>query len=141
MISIGLDPAGPGFMFPFSSAAQNRLDETDAKYVQCIHTARGTLGYIYKCGHADFYPNGGFRQPGCIAGICSHLRAVQLFRSSMNKQNVFKGLRCPDSAFSRVLFLRCNGDGDNMGIHSDKKMGSFYVTATAAEPYCGKCTN
>uniref|UniRef100_A0A915JK89 Lipase domain-containing protein n=1 Tax=Romanomermis culicivorax TaxID=13658 RepID=A0A915JK89_ROMCU len=62
-----LDPAGPLF------ACQNesiRLDPSDARFVQVIHTngdslSRGGLGALQRMGHVDFYPNGGVTQPGC----------------------------------------------------------------------------
>ena len=56
---IGLDPASVGF--PLESL-DTRLDTTDALFVDVIHT---NLAFINATGHADFYPNGGVRQPGC----------------------------------------------------------------------------
>lgn len=42
------------------------LDKSDAKFVDIIHTAAGTLGYMHPLGHCDFYPNNGrASQPGC----------------------------------------------------------------------------
>lgn len=40
------------------------ISRSDAKYVQVIHTNAGILGMQYQVGTADFYPNGGIRQPG-----------------------------------------------------------------------------
>jgi hypothetical protein len=42
----------------------NRLNSSDADYVDIIHTD-GTIGLRYKIGHKDFYPNGGSFQTGC----------------------------------------------------------------------------
>lgn len=42
------------------------LSKTDAAYVQVIHTNGGILGMQGQVGTADFYPNGGIRQPGKI---------------------------------------------------------------------------
>ena len=58
----GLDPAGPQFELTESIV---HLVETDADFVDVIHTDagnenRGFSGFEAKCGHADFYPNGGF---------------------------------------------------------------------------------
>lgn len=36
-----------------------RLDITDAKFVDIIHTCAGTLGLKSCIGHIDFFPNGG----------------------------------------------------------------------------------
>ncbi|XP_042314423.1 LOW QUALITY PROTEIN: pancreatic lipase-related protein 2-like [Sceloporus undulatus] len=64
----GLDPAGPLF---HHTPPQVRLDPSDAKFVDVIHTNIGRLffelgdGIIEPCGHLDFYPNGGEIMPGC----------------------------------------------------------------------------
>uniref|UniRef100_H0ZL93 Lipase domain-containing protein n=1 Tax=Taeniopygia guttata TaxID=59729 RepID=H0ZL93_TAEGU len=64
----GLDPAGPLFQY---TPTMVRLDPSDAKFVDIIHTHAGHLffdfapGMLQTCGHLDFYPNGGKRMPGC----------------------------------------------------------------------------
>lgn len=63
----GLDPSAPYFEH---TGPKVRLDPTDAKFVDVIHT---DIGYILglgigingQSGHVDFYPNGGKYQPGC----------------------------------------------------------------------------
>ncbi|XP_035775173.1 lipase member H-like [Anopheles albimanus] len=60
---VGLDPAGPLF---FSGDPTGRLASTDADYVEVIHTNGGILGMYDPIGTADFYPNGGKHQPGCL---------------------------------------------------------------------------
>ena len=67
LFSTGLDPAGPSFD---GTEASVRLDETDAVYVDAIHTNGDPLlsfgfGSLEQAGHADFYPNAGNNQPGC----------------------------------------------------------------------------
>lgn len=84
-----MDPAGPGFQVLLST--DMRLDETDAEFVDIIHTAAGSAGYYFPLGHADFYPNSGKPpQPGClnlsmnvistVAGVCElkHYHSVPL---------------------------------------------------------------
>lgn len=62
----GMDPARPLFEVPIFKDQQDRLDATDALFVDVIHTCAGTAGFVRAIGHVDFYPNGGtFRQPGC----------------------------------------------------------------------------
>lgn len=64
-IVLGLDPALPGF--EIISPIENRLDKSDAQFVDVIHTCGGVLGYFSDIGHVDFYPNGGVpSQPGCF---------------------------------------------------------------------------
>nr|XP_009666973.1 PREDICTED: pancreatic lipase-related protein 2-like [Struthio camelus australis] len=64
----GLDPAGPLFQY---TPTMVRLDPSDAKFVDIIHTHAGHLffdfapGILQTCGHLDFYPNGGRKMPGC----------------------------------------------------------------------------
>ncbi|NWQ73435.1 LIPR3 protein, partial [Alopecoenas beccarii] len=64
----GLDPAGPLFQY---TPTMVRLDPSDAKFVDIIHTHAGHLffdfapGILQTSGHLDFYPNGGKKMPGC----------------------------------------------------------------------------
>ncbi|CAH1996713.1 unnamed protein product [Acanthoscelides obtectus] len=60
----GLDPAGPRFDYP-EAPPTNRLCDTDADFVDVIHTDIQHYGYTPPLGHVDFYPNGGMDQPGC----------------------------------------------------------------------------
>lgn len=64
----GLDPASPGFE---GYSIDQRLDPSDANFVDVIHTSNEEVGLGYsigfkgRLGHVDFYPNGGKKQPGC----------------------------------------------------------------------------
>ncbi|CAL1544811.1 unnamed protein product [Lymnaea stagnalis] len=104
----GLDPAQPSYS-GYDKAV--RLDGSDARFVDIIHTdaspfntVRG-YGMMEPVGHVDFYPNGGYDQPGCYKdnsmldfvgdvlsnGItraevhlsCSHERSAELFIASI----------------------------------------------------------
>lgn len=84
---LGLDPAGPGYT---SQNTNERLDETDARFVQVIHTNGGMLGYKGQLGHADYYPNGGSKQTGCgtdLLGSCAHARSYEYFAESVEKSD------------------------------------------------------
>lgn len=63
-VIIALDPASVLFDY---FETDKRLSETDAEYVQVIHTDGGHYSFEFPLGHADFYPNGGKNQPGCKA--------------------------------------------------------------------------
>lgn len=52
---IGLDPARPFFKH---NDLDGRLTNTDATYVEVIHTSAGKLGFSKPIGKASFYPNG-----------------------------------------------------------------------------------
>lgn len=60
----GLDPARPAF--EDCIGPENHLDDTDANFVDVIHSCAGYLGFRKPIGMVDFYPNGGGPpQPGC----------------------------------------------------------------------------
>ncbi|XP_008699956.1 lipase member I isoform X1 [Ursus maritimus] len=96
----GLDPAGPKFS---GKSFNDRLDYTDAKFVDVIHSDTNGLGIKEPLGHIDFYPNGGKTQPGCpksiLSGIrfikCDHQRAVYLFMASLETNCNFISFPCP----------------------------------------------
>ena len=53
-------------LFEILPGRDGHLDDTDAEFVDVVHTCAGALGYLNNIGHADFYPNGGTPiQPGC----------------------------------------------------------------------------
>ena len=65
VFSAGLDPA----RFAFTDAPPDaRLDKSDARFVDVIHTDIGKWGLEQPVGHVDFYPNGGASQAGCEWG-------------------------------------------------------------------------
>jgi len=98
----GLDPAKPWFDMTKES---NRLNKTDAEFVDIVHTNSGEiydgcLSFPDKMGNVDFYPNGGHHQAGCIppcneltcpfADIidlielgCSHKRSYKYYTDSI----------------------------------------------------------
>ncbi|XP_016007505.1 lipase member I isoform X2 [Rousettus aegyptiacus] len=95
----GLDPAGPKFS---GKPSNGRLDYTDAKFVDVIHSDINGLGIKEPLGHIDFYPNGGKTQPGCPKSIfsgvqfikCDHQRAVYLFMATLETNCNFISLPC-----------------------------------------------
>ncbi|XP_054556187.1 lipase member I isoform X2 [Talpa occidentalis] len=95
----GLDPAGPKFS---GKSSNDRLDYSDAKFVDVIHSDVNGLGVKEPLGHIDFYPNGGKKQPGCpksiFSGInfikCDHQRAVYLFMAALKTGCNFISFPC-----------------------------------------------
>uniref|UniRef100_A0A672R248 Lipase member H-like n=1 Tax=Sinocyclocheilus grahami TaxID=75366 RepID=A0A672R248_SINGR len=63
-----LDPAGPEFN---GQPPSERLDPSDAQFVEALHTDMDALGYRDVLGHIDYYANGGADQPGCPRTIFS----------------------------------------------------------------------
>lgn len=74
--------------------ADNKLDSSDAEFVDVFHTNALVQGKIEQCGHVDFYLNGGVYQPGCLqAGTnhifqCSQWVIVQSFLKIITQFNV-----------------------------------------------------
>lgn len=119
-----LDPAGPIYS---TKSFRERLDESDATYVDVIHTNAGILGYANRCGDVDYYPNCGISQSGCNfqpTGLsvidfvlkkvsCDHLRSVDYMIESIN-QNNFKAKR----SINQVACYGINSDISYMGEDS-----------------------
>lgn len=119
----GLDPAKPGFISPFT---QNRLDSSDADFVDVIHTdglSRGTYSAI---GHANFYPNGGLSQPGCWSqnktswSSCNHDMAPFFYGRSLYKK--FMATKCGSWTLFRSGFCK-NNEETLMGFYADERFG------------------
>ncbi|KAF2896692.1 hypothetical protein ILUMI_09489 [Ignelater luminosus] len=118
-----LDPAGPLFQgLPVSQ----RVDKTDAIFVDVIHTNKGVLGYYGNCGDVDFYPNCGIRQNGCpLEARCDHLRSLDYMIESIHSNN-FKARSC------RFCPLNCNLDNSNK---AKEVMGENCSTNTSSGAY------
>ncbi|RZB39403.1 lipase member I-like [Asbolus verrucosus] len=117
----GLDPA-----LPFFATLNNewKLDSSDAKFVDVVHTSAGTFGKIEAVAHADFYMNGGILQPACYEApyppLCSHVMAGIYFAESINSDKNFIGLQC-DNLANYVLGLCSNRAKAVMGEYINKR--------------------
>lgn len=114
------------------------MSHGDAKYVQVIHTNGGHLGYLGPLGHADFYPNGGMKQPGClidIGGSCSHARSFEYFAESLNSETGFLAARCDN--YVEFLMGMCQSETAFMGEAEPKfnVKGKYYLNTHALPPY------
>ncbi|XP_060516287.1 phospholipase A1-like isoform X3 [Cylas formicarius] len=125
---VGLDPAGPLF---FEQLPDSRLSITDANYVQVIHTDASFLGVNFEIGHIDFWPNGGFNQPGCdfdIVGTCSHGRSHQYYTESLLNDS-FVSRQC--DSYNNYIGGKCtNNSKIDMGgyvldISKNEIVGNF----------------
>ncbi|XP_055004412.1 lipase member H isoform X1 [Boleophthalmus pectinirostris] len=105
-----LDPAGPLFT---GSSPENRLDPTDAQFVDVLHTDIDALGFRQPLGHIDFYPNDGTDQPGCPTTIfsggayfkCDHQRSVFLYMESIKPNCKIRTYPC--SSYKDFLDGKC----------------------------------
>ncbi|XP_063830081.1 pancreatic triacylglycerol lipase-like [Ostrinia nubilalis] len=125
----GLDPAGP--MWHYNS---NRINRNDGIYVEAIHTDGGIygLGIGSAVADADFFPNGGFNQPGCITDICDHNRAWELFAATVT-HNHLQGNQC--DSMTQVTLNRCRGATLNMGNDNLRKTGNGIFRVNTARRY------
>lgn len=110
----GLDPAGPMFK---GADTFDRLDPSDAQFVDVIHTDSDYFGISIPVGHVDFFLNGGKDQTGCARSrfatifvyfpvygyvICDHMRALHVYMSALNGSCQLMGIPC----FSYEDFLQ-----------------------------------
>ncbi|XP_026325964.1 pancreatic triacylglycerol lipase-like [Hyposmocoma kahamanoa] len=128
----GLDPAGP--LWTYSS---NKISSNDAIYVEAIHTDGNTLvglGIGTNVANADFYPNGGYNQPGCITGICDHNRAWRFFAATVTHNHLVAN-ECSSSL--QISLNSCRGAQLHMGNNDLRKSGSgmFRVNTGRNYPY------
>ncbi|XP_073948838.1 pancreatic lipase-related protein 3-like [Choristoneura fumiferana] len=92
-----LDPAMPLFV---SQDNKKKVDASDAKMVDCLHTNALEKGKLETCGTVDFYANGGLTQPGCkpsqehTKSGCDHARAPAYYAESIITEVGFYATKC-----------------------------------------------
>ncbi len=136
---IGLDPAGPLFS---ERNPDGRIDANDAQYVECHHTNGPTLlvvgaGIGAAICQADFFPNGGESQPGCLTNTCSHLRAVDYYVESII-DNGFHSTRC--ASVRDANRERCTNEGGvwpsgEPSNHNRTLRGIFHYSTNRRYPF------
>lgn len=141
-----LDPAGPLFCLPFCQPINQRLDATDAKFVQVVHTTDRMLGCHVDCGHQDIRPDGGDAPSvACIIPMafetlspevisCSHSQAVQYFRYSLDPSNTFTAQQCGSYTAWNMLMCK-NNQIDVIGPRTKCKLGRFYLRTAFFAPF------
>ncbi|XP_033225039.1 inactive pancreatic lipase-related protein 1-like [Belonocnema kinseyi] len=132
----GLDPALPGFHI--FTTKKERLDPTDANFVDVIHSCGGVLGFLKPLGHVDFYPNAGTAvQPGCccvpeVMEACSHGRSYAYYTESINAKNGLLATRC--SSWDQYINRNCDNEhAVHMGEHVDQSAAGSYFLKTRGE--------
>ncbi|CAG7723477.1 unnamed protein product [Allacma fusca] len=135
-----LDPALPLFDI---TTDENRIDPSDGKFVEVIHTGSGHLhenglAFLSTRGHADFYPNRGMHQPGCESetfGTCSHARAPKYYTESIvNKENFYA---CSCGHFDLFLAGKCDcSNRIYFGLSSPSTArGKYFFLTQEKSPY------
>lgn len=122
-----LDPAGPLW-----SNSEDRINQTDARYVEVIHTNTGLYGYTDPCGDVDYYPNGGTNMPGCWMSSCSHSKAYEYMAATVKYDHLI-GNMC--DTFRDITGNICEGDPLPMGNRDINKKGSGIFRVNTASTY------
>ncbi|XP_074095688.1 pancreatic lipase-related protein 2-like [Cotesia typhae] len=126
----GLDPAKS---FLINVPLKDKLDATDAYFVDVYHTEMIVEGQSKKCGHVDFYVNWGGIQPGCgnLDIVCSHLRAPIYFTESIISNVGFWGF-----PINPLRLVQIRSPWILAGEYVDKNaLGSYYVATNSHYPY------
>ncbi|AWP13545.1 putative phospholipase A1 member A [Scophthalmus maximus] len=152
----GLDPAGPMFK---GADTFDRLDPTDAQFVDAIHTDSDYFGISIPLGHVDFYLNGGKDQAGCARSrfpsmygyvICDHMRALHVYLSALNGSCPLRGVPCPNyEDFLTGQCVDCDvfkgtcptiGLSENSGITISPipKEQKLFLLTTSSAPFCAR---
>lgn len=89
------------------------------------------------CGQADFYPNGGFEQTGCVdIFTCPHIRSYEYFAESINNDR-FKAEKC--ASFFELLSGFCSNQGGDYRMGGEppnyENKGTFFLRTAGSPPY------
>lgn len=145
----GLEPASGGYE---RIEKLRSLSSSDATFVDVIHTNAKILGLgtTSSIGHADFYPNGGRWQYGCLWNTeydslihCSHGRSTHYFiESILAGPGKFLSSRC--SSYFKFKFGICDDcekptdDGNcvSMGEYASPiASGTYFLYTNPIAPY------
>lgn len=76
--------------------------------------------------------------------LCSHFRAVEIFRYSLNPENRFIGIECH---YGGILFFldylpgSCDSSSTEVfGVYNSQKSGQYRLTTSDTPPYCIGCS-
>nr|CAH0106147.1 unnamed protein product [Daphnia galeata] len=127
----GLEPASGGYE---RIEKLRSLSSSDADFVDVIHTNAANvlgLGTTSPIGHADFYPNGGRWQYGCLWNTeydslihCSHGRSTHYFiESILAGPKKFLSSRCP--SYLKFNLGICGNCQDPIDSYNCISMGEF----------------
>ncbi|XP_042243641.1 pancreatic lipase-related protein 2-like isoform X2 [Homarus americanus] len=135
----GLDPAGLEY---HQVPAKERIDSSDAKYVDIMHTNGcynfwnpwgDCYGINENIGHSDFWPNGGEHQPACqkVNGEigCDHELAYKYYIESLDygiDSTLFLARNCSHWKEYEAGNCSCGDDAQYMGYFVNTRCGGNY---------------
>lgn len=135
-----LDPGGPCFRH---NGPEDRIDASDADFVEIVHTNTEGYGMAGAVGHIDYYVNGGEYQPGDFmtlpcTSFCSHTRGYMLWLGALFSPNSLIAMQCDSiqDARDKKCFDRKPFVTNVLGLNVDKsKQGIFYLMTHNVFPY------
>ncbi|GBP24142.1 Lipase member H-A [Eumeta japonica] len=136
----GLDPAGPCFR---NMGPEDRLDKSDADFVESVHTNIDGYGMAYPMGHVSYYVNGGEYQIidveflPCM-DLCSHVRSYILWHTALKNPKKFVAIKCDSVQQARnyECYDRKPLDINYLGLFANKnKPGIYFLSTTYTFPY------
>ncbi|KAK6644902.1 hypothetical protein RUM43_001178 [Polyplax serrata] len=120
-----LDPAAPLIE---NAPESERLNPRSAKFVDVIHSSAFFVGIRRPVGTVDFYPNGGYFQPGCRPHDirCHHKACVWYFLDTIKGTDRFRypGRKC--KTLRNALNGTCDGQMAYMGDLAEKSAPGLY---------------
>ncbi|KAL4708916.1 hypothetical protein ACJJTC_014944 [Scirpophaga incertulas] len=135
-----LEPSGPCFR---DLRPTERLDASNADFVEVVHTNIDGYGMAPRMGHVDFYVNGGEYQPSDLllypcTSTCSHFRVLPLWVSSLKNPTEFVAIKCDNIQQARdsKCYDRSPLETNVMGLRVNRSNhGIFYLSTTKSWPY------
>ncbi|XP_052738442.1 pancreatic lipase-related protein 3-like [Bicyclus anynana] len=159
-----LDPAGLYFE---NMPSIVRLHKEDAEYIEVLHTNayRFSQGNKELLGHADFFANGGKKQPGCNDKLiylesirrgdlklgetlpgCSHKRSLKYYLETLINQSCnFLGIAC--QSYKDFLKGKCSCGVNTescLRLNTPRPPRSFnnsyryYFVTSSSRPFCSE---
>ncbi|KAI8041251.1 lipase member H-A [Drosophila gunungcola] len=110
---------------------EHKLSQTDAQFVEVVHTNAGGVGTWKQLGHVDYYPNGGQTQPGCSSDSCSHERSFQLLAEMWSPENDFVSALC--GSVESLGAASCRWSTHKMG--QSEGSGIYFLETTQSSPF------
>ncbi|KAH8352379.1 hypothetical protein KR084_003811, partial [Drosophila pseudotakahashii] len=150
-----LDPAKPLYLVQDKT---QKLDPTDAKFVDVVHTDVLMLGLLEAVGHVDFYLNMGVEQPNCgpinqsksfyltsnsltfcfpvETHFCYHNRAADYYAESITTPDGFYGFYCPNYKSFATGACVPKKDIEPMGFYAHPEArGRYFLDTNNGPPY------
>ncbi|RVE46664.1 hypothetical protein evm_008676 [Chilo suppressalis] len=135
-----LEPSGPCFR---TLGPGDRLDSSNADFVEVVHTNIDGYGMATKMGHVDFFVNGGEYQPSELllypcTSTCSHFRVLALWVSALKNPKEFIAIKCDSIQQARdaKCYDRRPVETNVMGPKVNRSShGIFYLSTGKGYPY------